>query len=194
MITIKEAEEILKKEYHVDNFLYVVDELLLPDFKTEKNEVQFNNNIFESQLNNDNLTLFLRMFSPGSTVNINPANIRFVNNNASNASNANNTNNTRNANNIHNPTGNPPRPPPRNNNHSVDIIDLVSDSDSEDNTDHNRRNSNSITVQNPVRHSSTTNANNNFDKNVCIIDISDYHCLFELLIFKSKQKLINGHS
>lgn len=38
MITIKEAEEILKKEYHVDNFLYVVDELLLPDFRTDKHD------------------------------------------------------------------------------------------------------------------------------------------------------------
>lgn len=48
MITIKEAEEILKKEYHVDNFLYVVDNLLLPDFKADKHEVPFQNAIFAS--------------------------------------------------------------------------------------------------------------------------------------------------
>ena len=48
MITIKEAEEILKKEYHVDNFLYVVDELLLPDFRAEKHDVDFKNTIFTS--------------------------------------------------------------------------------------------------------------------------------------------------
>ena len=45
MITIKEAEEILKKEYHVDNFLYVVDELLLPDFRADKHDVDFKNTI-----------------------------------------------------------------------------------------------------------------------------------------------------
>ena len=48
MITIKEAEEILKKEYHVDNFRYVVDELLLPDFRSDKHDVDFKNTIFTS--------------------------------------------------------------------------------------------------------------------------------------------------
>ena len=48
MITIKEAEEILKKEYHVDNFVYVVDELLLPDFRIDKHDVYFKNDIFTS--------------------------------------------------------------------------------------------------------------------------------------------------
>ena len=48
MITIREAEEILKKEYHIDNFLYVVNELLLPDFVSEKHEVSFSNNNFTS--------------------------------------------------------------------------------------------------------------------------------------------------
>lgn len=48
MITIKEAEEILKKEYHIDNFTYMVDELILPDFKADKHEVVFNNSIFAS--------------------------------------------------------------------------------------------------------------------------------------------------
>ncbi len=46
MITIKEAEEILKKEYHIDNFIYVVQDILLPDFVPDKHEVLFNNNIF----------------------------------------------------------------------------------------------------------------------------------------------------
>ena len=48
MITIKEAEEILKKEYHVGNYLYVVDELLLPDFSVDKHDVDFRNTIFAS--------------------------------------------------------------------------------------------------------------------------------------------------
>jgi diaminopimelate epimerase len=48
VITIKEAEEILKKEYHIDNFTYMVDELILPDFKADKHEVVFNNSIFAS--------------------------------------------------------------------------------------------------------------------------------------------------
>lgn len=48
MITIFEAEEILKKEYHIDNFLFVVDKLLLPDFVSDKHEVTFNNNNFKS--------------------------------------------------------------------------------------------------------------------------------------------------
>ena len=46
MLTIKEAEEILKKEYHIDNFTYVVQDILLPDFVPNKHEVQFNNKIF----------------------------------------------------------------------------------------------------------------------------------------------------
>lgn len=48
MITIKEAEEILKKEYHIDNFLYVVNDMLLPDFVSDRHDVEFKNNIFES--------------------------------------------------------------------------------------------------------------------------------------------------
>ena len=39
MITIKEAEEILKKEYHIDNFGYLVGELLLPDYFEDKHDV-----------------------------------------------------------------------------------------------------------------------------------------------------------
>lgn len=48
MITIKDAEEILKKEYHIDNFLYLVNDILLPDFKSDKHDVVFRNSIFES--------------------------------------------------------------------------------------------------------------------------------------------------
>ena len=48
MITIKEAEEILKKEYHIDNFLYVVKDVLLPDFVSDEHDVEFKNNIFDS--------------------------------------------------------------------------------------------------------------------------------------------------
>ena len=47
MITIKDAEEILKKEYHQDNFLYLLDNCLLADFKRSKHDVIFNNSIFE---------------------------------------------------------------------------------------------------------------------------------------------------
>ncbi len=48
MITNREAEEILKKEYHIDNFLYVVNELLLPDFEEDRHEVEFNDDLFAS--------------------------------------------------------------------------------------------------------------------------------------------------
>ena len=49
MLTNKEAEEILKKEYHIDNFMYVVQDILLPDFIPDKHEVLFNNNIFDKE-------------------------------------------------------------------------------------------------------------------------------------------------
>lgn len=48
MISNKDAEEILKHEYHLDNFTYLVKELLLPDFTSAKHDVQFNNEIFYS--------------------------------------------------------------------------------------------------------------------------------------------------
>src|SRR5574344_323236 len=47
MITTKEAEEMLKKEYHLDNFSYLINELLLPDFKSSNHNVEFNNQIFD---------------------------------------------------------------------------------------------------------------------------------------------------
>lgn len=46
MLTYREAEEILKKEYHIDNFTYVVKDVLLPDFIPDKHEVLFSNSIF----------------------------------------------------------------------------------------------------------------------------------------------------
>lgn len=48
MITIKEAEEILANEYHIDNFTYLIKELLLPDFVGEKHDVSFSSEIFTS--------------------------------------------------------------------------------------------------------------------------------------------------
>lgn len=48
MITIKEAEEILKKEYHIDNFGYLVGELLLPDYFEDKHDVNFDHSLFSS--------------------------------------------------------------------------------------------------------------------------------------------------
>ena len=46
MITIKEAEEILKKEYHIENFEYLMGEILFPDYTVDKHEVEFNNELF----------------------------------------------------------------------------------------------------------------------------------------------------
>lgn len=48
MLTIKEAEEILKKEYHIDNFTYLMGNVLLPDYFEDKHEVSFSNHIFAS--------------------------------------------------------------------------------------------------------------------------------------------------
>lgn len=48
MVTIKEAEEILKKDYHIDNFQFLLEEILLPDYSKDKHDVPFNNQIFSS--------------------------------------------------------------------------------------------------------------------------------------------------
>ncbi len=48
MTTLDEAREILAKEYYLDNFEYLVKDILLPDYKAEKHEVAFNNSIFSS--------------------------------------------------------------------------------------------------------------------------------------------------
>lgn len=47
MITINEAEEILKKEYHQDNFKYLLKNILLSDFIKEEHEVVFENQLFK---------------------------------------------------------------------------------------------------------------------------------------------------
>lgn len=47
MITINEAEEILKKEYHQDNFIYLLKNILLSDFIKEEHEVVFENQLFK---------------------------------------------------------------------------------------------------------------------------------------------------
>ena len=70
MITIKDAEEILKKEYHEDNFIYLLDDVLLPDFKKDEHKVVFNNGIFESviQLGESKLcdiTIYEVILKPG---------------------------------------------------------------------------------------------------------------------------------
>lgn len=46
MITLDEAKEILANEYHIDNFTYLIKELLLPDFVGEKHDVSFSSEIF----------------------------------------------------------------------------------------------------------------------------------------------------
>ncbi len=46
MISIAEAEEMLQKEYYTDNFIYLVSEVLLPDFKADRHEVKFSNTLF----------------------------------------------------------------------------------------------------------------------------------------------------
>lgn len=48
MITLDEAKEILANEYHIDNFTYLIKELLLPDFVDEKHDVSFSSEIFTS--------------------------------------------------------------------------------------------------------------------------------------------------
>lgn len=48
MITLDEAKEILANEYHIDNFTYLIKELLLPDFVGEKHDVSFSSAIFTS--------------------------------------------------------------------------------------------------------------------------------------------------
>ena len=71
MISIKDAEEILKHEYHLDNFTYLVKDILLPDFTNSKHDVNYNNEIFQSvkQLGESslcNLTVFEVYLKEGS--------------------------------------------------------------------------------------------------------------------------------
>lgn len=48
MITLDEAREILAQEYHIENFAFLMKDVLLPDFKADKHEVAFRNDIFSS--------------------------------------------------------------------------------------------------------------------------------------------------
>lgn len=48
MITISEAEEILKKEYNTDNFVFLIESILLPDYKKDIHDVPCYTHLFES--------------------------------------------------------------------------------------------------------------------------------------------------
>jgi len=48
MTKISEAKEILEKEYHRDNFLHIVREILLTDYVNDEHEVDFSNSIFSN--------------------------------------------------------------------------------------------------------------------------------------------------
>ena len=47
-ITIDEAEMILKQEYHLDNFEFLMDDILLPDYLHDKRKVQYDGEFFSS--------------------------------------------------------------------------------------------------------------------------------------------------
>ena len=71
MITNKEAEEILKREYNEDNYTYLLKNILLPDFVVSKHTVSYNNNIFKSvyeigQSRACNLTCFEVVLNKGA--------------------------------------------------------------------------------------------------------------------------------
>lgn len=48
MISIKEAEEVLKKEYVRDNYIYLVKEILLPDYRADLHSVVYTSKVFSS--------------------------------------------------------------------------------------------------------------------------------------------------
>ena len=47
MISISDAEEILKKEYHIDNFKYLLENILLPDFCADEHDVDISSPLFK---------------------------------------------------------------------------------------------------------------------------------------------------
>ena len=71
MITNKEAEEILKHEYNLDNYTYLLKDILLPDFVNSKHVVDYKNNIFKNvieigQSRSCNLTCFEVILNQGA--------------------------------------------------------------------------------------------------------------------------------
>lgn len=48
MISNNDAKEILAKEYHIDNYEYLINELLLPDYRRDKHPTEFDNDLFSS--------------------------------------------------------------------------------------------------------------------------------------------------
>ena len=48
MISNNDAKEILAKEYHTDNYDYLINDLLLPDYRRDKHPVEFDNDLFSS--------------------------------------------------------------------------------------------------------------------------------------------------
>lgn len=71
MITISEAEEILKKEYHQDNYIFLLKNILLSDFVKDEHEIEFQSQLFKNvkQLgysNSCNVTIFEVVLNEGS--------------------------------------------------------------------------------------------------------------------------------
>lgn len=71
MITISEAEEILKKEYHQDNYIFLLKNILLSDFVKDEHEIEFQSQLFKDvkQLgysNSCNVTIFEVVLNEGS--------------------------------------------------------------------------------------------------------------------------------
>lgn len=48
MISNNDAKEILAKEYHIDNYEYLINDLLLPDYRKDKHPTEFDNDLFSS--------------------------------------------------------------------------------------------------------------------------------------------------
>lgn len=48
MISNNDEKEILAKEYHIDNYEYLINDLLLPDYRRDKHPTVFNNDLFSS--------------------------------------------------------------------------------------------------------------------------------------------------
>ena len=46
MISRSDAEELLQKDYYIDNFVYLVSEVLFADYKADRHNVVFNNTLF----------------------------------------------------------------------------------------------------------------------------------------------------